>query len=284
MKFTITVNQKQALDLGITNINQAIILGFISEAHSWAEPVVFEGEVYYWASRGIIASELELLGLKEDTIYRHLKSLASLGLIDYIKINKKDCVKLTKKGKTYYVGNESENSTDDYVGNKSEKVPNSEINPTKLGNESENYSDLNPTYKYTKEHKNTKDKSSVATVCDDAQEVASYLLQKIQKHQPTFKVQNFNAWVRDIDLALRVDGRTKDELIECINWIYSTPRGNFWIANVLSGKKLREKFETMRMQSQQKQTHKQSANDGVDAIYGQGATAKELIERMERGA
>ncbi|NCD13307.1 MAG: hypothetical protein EOL93_12225, partial [Epsilonproteobacteria bacterium] len=108
MKFTITVNQKQALDLGITNINQAIILGFISEAHSWAEPVVFEGEVYYWASRGIIASELELLGLKEDTIYRHLKSLASLGLIDYIKINKKDCVKLTKKGKTYYVGNKSE--------------------------------------------------------------------------------------------------------------------------------------------------------------------------------
>ena len=284
MKFTITVNQKQALDLGITNINQAIILGFISEAHSWAEPVVFEGEVYYWASRGIIASELELLDLKEDTIYRHLKILASLGLIDYIKINKKDCVRLTKKGKTYYVGNESENNTNDYVGNESEKVAKSDLNPTKLGNESENNSDLNPTYKNTKEHKNTKDKSSVATVCDDAHEIALYLLQRIQKHQPTFKVQNLQAWVRDIDLALRVDGRTKEELIGCINWIYSTPRGNFWIANVLSGKKLREKFETMRMQSQQRQTQKQNASDVVDAIYGQGLTAQQLIEQMERGA
>lgn len=272
MKFTINVNQKQALDLGITNINQAIILGFISEAHSWAEPVVFEGEVYYWAARSKIAEELKLLDLKEDTIYRHLKSLVSLGLLDYIKINKKDCVRLTKKGKTYYVGNESE------------KGNNSDLNPTKLGNESENNSDLNPTYKNTKEHKNTKDKSSVATVCDDAQEVASYLLQKIQKHQPTFKVQNFKVWVKDIDLALRIDCRTKEQLIGCINWIYGTQRGNFWIANVLSGKKLREKFETMRMQSTQKKTQKQNTNDVVDTIYGQGATAQELIEKMELGA
>jgi len=283
VKFTINVNQKQALDLGITNINQAIVLGFISEAHSWAEPVVMEGEVYYWASRSIISSELELLDLKADTIYRHLKSLVSLGLIDYIKINKKDCVRLTKKGKTYYVGNKSENNTDDYVGFKSEKVANSEMNPTKLGNESENNSDLNPTYKNTKEQKNTKDKSSVATVCDDAQEVASYLLQKIKTNQPTFKVQNFKAWVRDIDLALRVDGRTKEQMIGCINWIYGSPRGNFWIANVLSGKKLREKFETMRMQSQQRQTQTQTTNAIVDEIYGNGATAQELIEQMERG-
>ncbi|WP_442765858.1 hypothetical protein [Sulfurospirillum cavolei] len=271
MKFTITVNQKQAKDLGITNINQAIILGFISEAHSWAEPVVLEGEVYYWAARSKIAEELELLDLKDDTIYRHLKSLVSLGLLDYIKINKKDCVRLTKKGKTYYVGNESE------------KGNNSDLNPTKLGNESENNSDLNPTYKNTKEHKSTKDKSSVATVCDDAHEIASYLLQKIQKHQPSFKVQNLQAWVRDIDLALRVDGRTKEQLIWCINWIYGTQRGNFWIANVLSGKKLREKFNTMQMQSMQKET-KHNTNDVVDAIYGQGATAQELIEQMERGA
>jgi len=257
MKYSITINQKQAKDLGIKSVNQAIILGFISEAHTWAEPVIVENEVFYWASRSKIVEELELLDLKEDTVYRHLKALVSLGLIDYIKINKKDCVRLTKKGKRYYVGNESEKDEN---------------------------SDLNPTYKNTKEHKNTKDKSSVATVCDDAQEVASYLLQKIKTHQQNFKVQNFKAWVKDIDLALRVDGRSKEQLIGCIDWIYGTQRGNFWIANVLSGKKLREKFDTMRMQSTQKQTQKQNANDVIDAIYGQGATALELIEQMERGA
>ena len=117
MKYTLTVNQKQALELGITNINQAIILGLIADSHSWAETEIIENEVYYWTARQKIAEELEILNLKPDSVYRHLKSLEKLGLIDYVKSGKKDCVKLTKKGKTYY------------VGNKSEKEENSEINP-----------------------------------------------------------------------------------------------------------------------------------------------------------
>lgn len=271
MKFTITVNQKQAKELGIKNINQAIILSLISEAHTWAEHEIVDGEVYYWASRTKILEELELLDLKSDTIYRHFKSLASLGLIDYVKNGKKDCVRLTKLGKTYYVGNESE------------KTQNSEMNPSKLGNESEKHSDLNPTYKNTKEHKITKDtKESVAlSVCDDSHDVANYLFKKISNHQPTFKKPNIDVWAKDIDLALRIDGRTKEQLIACIDWIYSTPKGGFWIANILSGKKLREKFDTMNIQASQAT---QSKTSMVDAIYGNGATAQELIEQMERGA
>lgn len=272
MKFTITVNQKQAKELGIKNINQAIILSLISEAHTWAEHEIVDGEVYYWASRTKILEELELLDLKSDTIYRHFKSLASLGLIDYVKNGKKDCVRLTKLGKTYYVGNESE------------KTQNSEMNPSKLGNESEKHSDLNPTYKNTKEHKSTKDtkESSVAlSVSDDSLLIAEYLFLKISSQQPNFKKPNLQVWAKDIDLALRVDGRTKDELITCINWIYSAPKGSFWIANILSGKKLREKFDTMNIQASQAT---QSKTSMVDAIYGNGATAQELIEQMERGA
>ena len=159
MKYTLTVNQKQALQLGITNINQAIILGLIADAHSWAEPEIIDGEVYYWTARQKIAEELEILNLKPDSVYRHLKSLEKLGLIDYIKSGKKDCVKLTEKGKTYYVGNKSENDEIYYVGNKSEKYENSEINPTKLGNKSEFNSEINPTYKNTNLIRVTSDKS-----------------------------------------------------------------------------------------------------------------------------
>ena len=270
MKFTITVNQKQAKELGIKNINQAIILSLISEAHTWAEHEIVDGEVYYWASRTKILEELELLDLKSDTIYRHFKTLATLGLIDYVKKGKKDCVRLTKLGKTYYVGNESE------------KHQNSEMNPSKLGNESEKHSDLNPTYKNTKEHKSTKDtKESSVTLRDDALQIAGYLFQKISYQQPSFKKPNLQLWVKDIELALRVDGRTKEQLIACIDWIYSTPKGNFWIANILSGKKLREKFDTMNIQAGQ-QTPTQAKTSMVDAIYGQGVSAKELIARMEQ--
>lgn len=145
MKYTLTVNQKQALELGISNINQAIILGLIADAHSWAEPEVIDGVVYFWTARQKIADELAILNLKPDSVYRHLKALAELGLIEYVKNGKKDCVKLTKKGKSYYVGNESELSE------------NSEINPSKFGNESEKHSEINPTYKNTNLIRATRD-------------------------------------------------------------------------------------------------------------------------------
>ena len=147
MKYTFTINQKQAIELGLTNINQTIILGLIADSHTWAETEIIDGTVYYWTARQKIANELPLLNLKPDSIYRHLKSLADLGLIDYIKSGKKDCVKLTKLGKSYYVGNKSELDT------------NSEINPTKLGNKSEKHSEMNPTYKNTNTIRATRDKS-----------------------------------------------------------------------------------------------------------------------------
>jgi len=146
MKYTLTINQKQALELGLTNVSQSVILGLIADAHSWAENEIIDGVVYFWTARQKIADELPLLDLKSDSVYRHLKSLEKLGLIDYIKLGKKDCVKLTKLGKSYYVGNKSENDT------------NSEINPSKFGNKSENNSEINPTYKNTNLIRATRDK------------------------------------------------------------------------------------------------------------------------------
>ena len=54
-------------------------------------------------------------------------------------------------------------------------------------------------------------------------------------------------WSKDIDLAIRIDHRTEQQLIACIDWIYSSA-GSFWIPNIMSGKKLREKFDTMESQ------------------------------------
>ena len=72
----------------------------------------------------------------------------------------------------------------------------------------------------------------------------SYLLNHILKLNPKQKKPNLNTWAKDIDLAIRIDGRTVQELKECINWIYS-PDGSFWQKNILSGKKLREQFDKM---------------------------------------
>lgn len=152
MKYDIHVNQQQLRELGIRNVNQAHILDLLTSVSSWATEIIIDGKVYYWVARQKIADELWILNLKPDTIYRHLKKLVEYGLIDYIKQGKKDCIRLTEKGKKYHSGH--------YVGNESEKGLNSEMNPKKLGNESENNSDLNPTYNTTKYNHTTKESLS----------------------------------------------------------------------------------------------------------------------------
>ena len=168
MKYTISINQKRAVELGLTNINQILILDLLSTASTWAMPEIIDGEVYYWVARQTISSELPVLGLKPDTVYRHLKSLVENGFIDHVKKGRKDCIKLAEKGVSYYVGNESEKQANPYVGNKSEFDPKlgnkSELLPPKLGNESELNSDLNPTYQITKLHQATKKDLSVKEI------------------------------------------------------------------------------------------------------------------------
>jgi len=149
MKYTIYVNQAKAIDLGLTNINQAMIFDLLTTASTWAKPTQIDGEVYYWVARQAIVKELPILGLKPDTAYRHLKALADLGLIDYKKDGKKDCIKVTEKGKTYLSNTMSEANPNHYVGNESELPTNTDLNPKKLGNESENNSEMNPTYPTT---------------------------------------------------------------------------------------------------------------------------------------
>lgn len=83
------------------------------------------------------------------------------------------------------------------------------------------------------------------------EKVANFLLKKITEFNSEFTVKDIDNWVVDIDRAIRLDKRTETQLINCINWIYTNPKGAFWIPNILSGNKLREKFNTMSMQANQ---------------------------------
>lgn len=159
MKYNLYINQLKAIELGITNLNQAHIFDLLTTASTWAAIKIINNEAFYWVSRQTICRELVLLNLKADTAYRHLRSLDKIGLIIYKKIGKKDCIKITPKGKKYLTNSHeiamSEMNPNRYVGNESEKHLNSDLNPRKLGNESEKHSDLNPTYNTTSNNHTT---------------------------------------------------------------------------------------------------------------------------------
>ena len=106
MKFTIHINQKQALALGISNINQAIILDYLVHQTNWAETIIVNKKAYKWVARQAICKQLPIIDIQEKTAYRHLKSLHELGFIEYIKDGKKDLVRVLKKAQSYYVDSE----------------------------------------------------------------------------------------------------------------------------------------------------------------------------------
>jgi biotin operon repressor len=104
--------------------------------------------------------------------------------------------------------------------------------------------------------------------------VAMHLSSKILSVNPSAKLRP-ESWVKEIDRAIRLDGRTKQDLLNIIDWIYS-PAGSFWQANIMSGAKLREKFDTMLMQSKADRSGfkaKPSSHTGFSTKnYSAGAT------------
>ena len=113
--------------------------------------------------------------------------------------------------------------------------------------------------------------------------IANYLKNNILRVNPTFKDLNAILWAKDIELAIRIDKRTPEQLKECIDWIYSG-KGNssFWIPNILSGKKLRQKFDTINMQAIAYNKNNQQGKVEIEDIYAKGLTATQIIEEMIR--
>ncbi len=178
MRWVLNVNQRAATELGITNGHCALVFSIVAAAASsrWACVEQHEGGYYHWTARQMIASELSpLFAMKPDTVYRHLKALQALGLIDYVKKGKKDLTRLTELGKSYYVARET-TSEEDKAGSKTvrcgkggdnkgcnedktmcEAVGSEQVNKqaaaemgaSEAGNASENGAEMDATYPYT---------------------------------------------------------------------------------------------------------------------------------------
>lgn len=78
-------------------------------------------------------------------------------------------------------------------------------------------------------------------------QLALFMRQCVLKNLPNAKVpdatpEGFRRWAYDIDLMMRVDHRSPDEIRELIDWSH---KDSFWRANILSPGKLREKWDTL---------------------------------------
>ena len=131
MKFSIYINQLSIIENGLDiDIIEASILNFIIEfSKSEAIQKIEEnGVVYFWISYEKVCSELPILKLKKDSVYRRIKKLCEVGLLEQYGKGKelgKSFFALTKQC-------EKLNFTD--IGKLSEW---SEIKPNDIGKKSE---------------------------------------------------------------------------------------------------------------------------------------------------
>lgn len=164
-----------------------------------------------------------------------LNALDSLEKAGYIK-------RVCGKGvnNKYFISNvENSTSVENHPGTK--KSPQGRVEKSTAS------STKKPHTRNTNTNTNTNTKYS-----DDSNEVklANYLYKLIQRNNPKAKKPNIQSWARDVDLMIRKDNRTVEEIKSVIDYCQND---RFWYSNILSTKKLRDKFDMLYLKAVEKQ-------------------------------
>ena len=88
---------------------------------------------------------------------------------------------------------------------------------------------------------------SVKRIYDDSSsyfQLSQYLFSKMLQNNPEAKKPNYQLWADDILKMVELDGRTPKQVQGMIDWSQSD---EFWKTNILSAKKLREKYDQMKV-------------------------------------
>jgi hypothetical protein len=79
--------------------------------------------------------------------------------------------------------------------------------------------------------------------------LANLLFDLIKENNPTHKQPNIESWAEEVRKMRQIDKRTEQQIEFLMRWAQND---NFWRGNILSTKKLREKFDQLVMQCKNK--------------------------------
>lgn len=105
----------------------------------------------------------------------------------------------------------------------------------------------------------------------DEMKLCLLLAERMRQNKPDCKLPgNFQDWCRHVDLMIRIDGRTPKQIQDVIVFCQ---KDAFWQSNILSTKKLREKFDqlSMKMRSPAAKKPQQGGNPFLRKLERDGA-------------
>lgn len=266
MKYSIYINQLAfSTRFPELDIIDAAIFDFMSQFMLSKGIEILDDEYgrWYWINYNKVAEDLPIINIKSrDGIYRRIKKLAEVGLLEAHPDNMSHRKTYFRQGKYFDIVH--------FKPSDENRVPRTDIRGT-LGQETEGTSDENTRDTYIKDT-SIKDSISIPSSVDEgerviainildkyqtpkyaeAKKIALYLLESIITNQPTHKYANnipaINEWIVDLEKAIRLDGRTEEQLIFIIDYLFykNTHEAIFWAPNIQSGKKLREEFDRLK--------------------------------------
>jgi len=196
----------------------------------------------------------EMTGLIKQHVARSLKSLLSKKIITVTKNgdNKPQAFKLNKNYEEWRVSPKKVTSPYLVKG----VTENGDRCVTNNGDNKRQYKDT-----ITKDNSfnNVGITKNGDTVQSDALKLAELLFSEIIKENPKSRLWNHNngtkqktitGWAKDIEKLIRLDKQEPSTVEEVI--LFAT-HDNFWGANILSGRKLRDKWDTLTKQIFEKQ-------------------------------
>ena len=251
-------------------LNEAIVL---QQIHYWAVKKLNEHEGFYWVYNSYESWHEQFPFFSKTTIGRSFRNLEELGLIITSNFNKLsfdktkwyriDYAKLAEyEDKPCKDGlltplNHSEPSMvsnwhhDDtkMVRGACQNEPTIPKTITKTTTETThkdkkiNVDDKSPTAPARKKGKRVYEENEEPLI------LAKYLYELIKRNNEYAKEPNFQTWANDIRLMHESDGLSYEVIKNCIAWCQ---QDSFWYKNILSAKKLREKFPTLYLQAKDK--------------------------------
>ena len=193
----------------------------------------------------------DFFGLSKDRISKVINNLVKRGFISSeLKYKKGTCIveKRVLKISRWYKATSKKNRT---VG-KNNDTPTGENNSrTLVENAEENKLEnkLNSSSQIFEEPKiddNDVKKKKIFEADSDPYLLAKFLEKCITENNPKFPQNESQRqrWAKDFDLMIRRDKIDADDIAEVIDWCQND---SFWRSNILSGKKVREKYQQLRM-------------------------------------
>ena len=124
----------------------------------------------------------------------------------------------------------------------------------------------------------TKKTITKKTFSSDSDEIrlSKLLFSHILNNHPKAKQPNFQSWAKYIDLAIRIDKRSIEDLESVITWCQ---QDSFWSFNILSTEKLREQFDRLYMQKGSENAQNDTKNQRFSRISCDDGSKYERVDQ-----